>query len=121
MPSEDQEQPFASAMSNVEKFIDQNARTISRTISRGGQLTARSCISGIGIGRPTVGDVVTVLTTDFTRQHRSNSIGQRCLITVDDQTDGLMPYQLEGCNGCFGEKDVRGCGISKVLREINGI
>jgi hypothetical protein len=121
MPSEDQEQPFKSALSGLEEFIDKNARTISRTISRPVQLTARSSVSGVGIGRPTVGDIVIVVSTDFTRQYRAKSIGQRCVVAVDDQSDGLMPYQLEGCSGCFGEKDVRACGISKVLREINGI
>jgi len=114
-----------SALSDVEKFIDQNARTISRTISRSASFkcpnTARSTISGVGICLPTVGDVVTVLNTDFTRQHRSNFIGERCVITADNQADGLMPYQIEGCDGCFGEKDVRVCGVSKLLREINGI
>jgi len=120
MPSEDQEQPFESALSGVEDFIDQNACTISRTISKSVQFTARSSISGVGIGRPTVGDVVTVVGTGFTRQYRAESIGQRCVITVDDPCDDLVPYQLEGCSGCFGEKDVRACGVSKLLREING-
>lgn len=114
---------LSHGLGGLEKFIDRHARMFStarRTTSGAWRElpSARSTISE-GSRRPTAGDVVEVLDTPFTRKHRPELIGKRLAVS-NDNAHALMCYELEG-SFRVGQDDVRICGVSKVLREINGM